>query len=121
MKKILIVDDSETIRQQVKRTLEQAGWATVEATDGIDGLAQAELHPDIAMALLDVNMPRLNGLDMLEKLRASAPFASVPVLMLTTEAEPALIDRAKKLGAKGWIVKPVAPQLLVNAVAKLAR
>lgn len=121
MKKILIVDDSETIRQQVKRTLEQAGWETVEASDGVEGMTQAELHPDIAMALLDVNMPRLNGLDLLEKLRASPQTASVPVLMLTTEAEPALTQRAKKLGAKGWIVKPVTPQLLVNAVAKLAR
>jgi len=121
VKKVLIVDDSETIRHQVKRTLDQAGWMTLEATDGVDGLAQAELHPDIAIALLDVNMPRLNGLDMLAQLRENPKIAAIPVLMLTTEAEPALTERAKKLGAKGWIVKPVTPQLLVSAVAKLAR
>jgi two-component system chemotaxis response regulator CheY len=71
------------------------------------------------MVICDVNMPLMNGLDMLEKLHADAKHASVPVVMLTTEGQPALIDRAKKAGAKGWIVKPFKPDLMLAAVTKL--
>jgi two-component system, chemotaxis family, chemotaxis protein CheY len=119
MKKIIIVDDSRTARIQVKNTLGSAGFDVVEAVDGKDGIAQIEANDDAALVLCDVNMPNLNGLDMLdalpEKTRSKMIF-----LMLTTEAEPRLVQRAKNLGAKGWIVKPFKPELLVAAVKKLA-
>ncbi|NUO53425.1 MAG: response regulator [Polyangiaceae bacterium] len=119
MKKIIIVDDSRTARIQVKNTLGCAGFEVVEAIDGKDGIAQIEAHDDASLVLCDVNMPNLNGLDMLdalpEKTRSKMIF-----LMLTTEAEPRLVQRAKNLGAKGWIVKPFKPELLVAAVKKLA-
>ncbi len=97
----------------------QAGFVVVEAADGLEGLAQVERHADLAMALCDVNMPRMNGIEMLEAMKATGAHAGLHVLMLTTEAAPALVDRAKKAGAKGWIVKPFKAELLVAAVRKL--
>jgi two-component system chemotaxis response regulator CheY len=120
VKKVLIVDDSETIRQQVARALEQAGFTVIEAGDGVDGLEKVAEHEGISMAILDVNMPRLNGLDMLERLRQNPKTAKLPVLMLTTEAQESLIDRARKAGAKGWLIKPVKLEHLVLTVNKLA-
>jgi two-component system chemotaxis response regulator CheY len=117
VKKILVIDDSETIRQQVKQALAAAGYDIVEAVDGVDGLEKLRAMGDLDMALCDVNMPRMNGLDMIAELQRSGP--KVPVLMLTTEGQPSLIKRAREAGAKGWIVKPFKPELLVSAVAKL--
>jgi two-component system, chemotaxis family, chemotaxis protein CheY len=118
MKKILIVDDSETIRITVTATLEGAGFTVVQAVDGLDGLAQLAEH-DVALVILDVNMPRLGGLEMLEKVQADPKLSKIPVVMLTTEAHFALIDRAKKLGAKGWMIKPVKPENLIAAAKKV--
>lgn len=119
MPKIMIVDDSMTVRQQVAAALSGAGFQVVEAVDGEDGLAQIAREKDLALVICDVNMPRLNGLDMLDKLRAADATATLPVLMLTTEGQPEYVMRAKALGAKGWMVKPVKPELLVSAVRKL--
>lgn len=120
MKKVLVVDDSETVRQQVGMALRQAGFEVAEATDGQDGLTKIEQDRGISLVILDVNMPRMNGLEMLERVKAKADFATLPVLMLTTEGQPALVDRAKKAGAKGWVVKPFKADLLVAAARKLA-
>lgn len=117
MKKILVIDDSPTVRQQVGLALTQAGFQVVEAVDGLDGIGKVD--PTIAMLICDVNMPRMNGLDMLEKLRTDARWKTLPVVMLTTEGQPSLIERAKKAGAKGWIVKPFKAELLVAAVQRL--
>jgi two-component system chemotaxis response regulator CheY len=119
MKKILVVDDSETIRLQVSRALENAGFEVVEASDGVEGLEKAAAD-NFSLVLLDVNMPRMGGLDMLEKLRAEAKTEKTPVLVLTTEAQQSMIARAKKAGAAGWIIKPVKMDLLVDTVGKLA-
>ena len=119
MKKILVVDDSETIRLEVIRTLGQAGFNVLEARDGAEGLATATKNPDLALVVLDVNMPVMNGLEMLERLRQNPTTADMPVLLMTTEAEDRLIERAKKAGAKGWIIKPFKAELLVAAVQRL--
>lgn len=118
-KKILIVDDSATVRQQVGMALTQAGFSVLEAVDGIDGKDQIEKNHDISLVVCDVNMPRMNGLEMVTQIKANGMFASLPILMLTTEGDPSLIARAKKAGAKGWIVKPFNADLLVNAAKKL--
>lgn len=118
-KKVLVVDDSATVRQQVRMALSQSGFNVVEAVDGLDGKQKIESGPDIAMVICDVNMPRMNGIDMLESVKSQARHAKLPVVMLTTEGQPALIQRAKKAGAKGWIVKPFKANLLVAAVQKL--
>jgi len=113
--KVLVVDDSMMVRRQVGMALTAAGFAVVEATDGADALAKLSAHVDIGLVVCDVNMPRMNGLEFLEKVRAG-----LPVMMLTTEGQPELIQRAKALGAKGWLVKPFKPELLVAAARKLA-
>jgi two-component system chemotaxis response regulator CheY len=118
MKKILVVDDSATVRQQVGLALQGAGYTVVEAGDGVEGLAALD-KGGVAMVICDVNMPRMSGLDMLENLRRDARHATIPVVMLTTEGHPALVERAKKAGAKGWIVKPFKAELMIAAVGKL--
>lgn len=118
-KKIMVVDDSQTVRQQVGMALTQAGFEVVEAVDGQDGMEKIGLEPDLAMVICDVNMPRMNGIEMLTSVKADGKNASLPVIMLTTEGQPELVERAKKVGAKGWIVKPFKPNLLVAAVKKL--
>jgi two-component system chemotaxis response regulator CheY len=118
-KKVLVVDDSPTVRQQVGLALKQAGYEVVEATDGADGVAKVGSDSSIGMVILDVNMPRMNGLEMLEAVKAGGANASLPVIMLTSEGQQSLIERAKKAGAKGWIVKPFKAELLVAAVKKL--
>jgi two-component system chemotaxis response regulator CheY len=118
-KKVMVVDDSRTMRQQVGIVLTGAGFEVIEAEDGIDGLEKVRQATDLAMVLCDVNMPRMDGLDMLATLKSEARFSELPFLMLTTEAQPALITRAKQAGAKGWIVKPFKPELLVAAVRRL--
>src|SRR5436853_634078 len=116
MKKILVIDDSPTVRQQVGLALSQAGYQVVEAVDGLDAISK--IDASVAMLICDVNMPRMNGLEMLEKLRTDARWKALPVVMLTTEGQPALIERAKKAGAKGWIIKPFKAELLVAAVQR---
>jgi len=112
VKRILVVDDSLTVRHQVAVALRAAGFEVVEAIDGRD--AQDKLDASIAMVICDVNMPRMNGLELLETIARP-----MPVLMLTTEGQTTLIARAKAAGAKGWIVKPFRAELLVAAVGKL--
>jgi two-component system, chemotaxis family, chemotaxis protein CheY len=119
VKKVLIVDDSETIRQEVARALSNAGFSVVEACDGIDALERVG-ESEFSLMILDVNMPRLGGLDLLDRLQQNPKTAKLPVIMLTTEAQRSMIERAKKSGAKGWLIKPVKMEHLVIAVTKLA-
>lgn len=118
-KKVLVVDDSMTVRQQVSAVLTQAGFEVVEAQDGVEGADVIAAQKDIAMVICDVNMPRMNGLDMVEKVKADASNANLPVVMLTTEGNPALIQQAKAAGAKGWILKPFKADQLLATVNKL--
>ena len=117
---VMIVDDSQMVRKQDARTLIDAGFAVMEALDGVDALAQlSTAKPGPALVVLDVNMPNMGGIEFLQRLRAIEGFSSLPVVMLTTEGQPRLMKEAKALGAKGWIVKPFRPEMLVAAVQKL--
>jgi two-component system, chemotaxis family, chemotaxis protein CheY len=120
-RKVLIVDDSNMIRRQVGNALGKAAFAINEAVDGVDALEKLTRAPDTALVICDVNMPRMNGLELLEQVRSQPAIAAVPFLMLTTEGQPELIARAKKLGAKGWLIKPFKPDLLLAAVQALAK
>jgi two-component system chemotaxis response regulator CheY len=119
VKKVLIVDDSETIRQEVARALGNAGFSTVQACDGVEALERIA-ETNFSLVVLDVNMPRLSGLDLLDRLQQNPKTAKLPVIMLTTEAQRSMIERAKVGGAKGWLIKPVMMEHLVIAVTKLA-
>lgn len=116
MKKILVVDDSETVRRQVRQALAAGGYTIVECMDGQQGLETIRASTDLGLVLCDVDMPRMNGLEMVTEL--SRLGNTVPILMLTTEGDPALVQRARAAGCKGWIVKPFKPELLVAAVTK---
>jgi two-component system, chemotaxis family, chemotaxis protein CheY len=120
-KKIIVVDDSKTVRDQVRGVLQGAGYAVLEAADGQEGLDEIRRNPDLAMAICDVHMPNVSGIVMLESLQADGVIPELPVIMLTTEAQPTLIQRAKQAGARGWIVKPFKAEHLLAAVKKLAR
>jgi two-component system chemotaxis response regulator CheY len=118
LSKVLVVDDTETIRQQVSEALGAQGFEVVEASDGVLGLERAAEH-ELAMIILDVNMPRLNGFEVLERLKADPKLAAIPVIILTTEAQRTLIDKARKLGAAAWLIKPVKMDNLVATVNKV--
>lgn len=119
-KTVLIVDDSSTVRQQVSMALSQAGFEVLEAVDGLDGAEKIETNPSIGLVICDVNMPRMSGIEMLNRIKDGGKHDGLPIVMLTTEGDPGLIAAAKKAGAKGWIVKPFKPDLLVAAANKLA-
>jgi two-component system chemotaxis response regulator CheY len=118
MKKVMIVDDSRTVRQQVVAALGPAGFQVVEAQDGIEALERMRSTPDLALIICDVNMPRMNGLEMLGAARESG-ILSIPVVMLTTEGRTDLIEKAKRAGARGWLVKPFKPDQLIAVARKL--
>jgi two-component system chemotaxis response regulator CheY len=115
---VMIVDDSMMVRQQVGSALLAAGIDVLEAQDGKDALDKLATAPGTSLIVLDVNMPNMNGIELLRRLRDQG--SRVPVIMLTTEGEPRMMQEAKALGARGWIIKPFKPELLVAAVRKLA-
>lgn len=118
--KVIVVDDSSTARHQVVEVLAGAGYEVIEAADGQEGITQVAAHPDAKMVVCDVNMPNMNGLEMLVAVKGNGQNAALKFLMLTTEAQPALVREAKQGGASGWIIKPFKPDLLLAAVRKLA-
>lgn len=114
---VLIVDDSQLVRGMVVRALGAAGYRVVEARDGIEALTCLQQdRPDLVIC--DVNMPRMNGVELLEAVRETPDVP--PFLMLTTEADPAVIAIAKAAGARAWIQKPFRVDLVLAAVRKLA-
>ena len=119
-KAVLVVDDSLTVRQQVGLTLTSAGYQIVEACDGQEAVDALRAHAEVAMVLCDVTMPGMDGLEFLETIKGDAAGPPVPVVMLTTDGSPDLIARAKRAGAKGWIVKPFQTDLLLAAVRRIA-
>ncbi len=118
-KKILVVDDSATVRQQVRAALVDTGFEIVEAADGVEGFDTILGRGDLAAVICDVNMPRMNGLQMLQMLSEKGRVPALPVVMLTTEGQPALMQQAKAAGARGWLVKPFKPATLVATLRKL--
>ena len=118
-KKILIVDDSRTIRQQVSFTLTKGGFDVIEAEDGKDGIAKLKSNTDIAVVISDVNMPNMNGLEFIKNVKAMPGFRFTPILTLTTESQVEKRDEAKKLGATGWLIKPLAGSDLIKIIKQV--
>lgn len=119
MKSILTVDDSQTMRDMLLLALEDAGFRVTQACDGMEGLEALRAEtPDVIIT--DINMPRLDGFGFIEKVRADPRYRATPILVLTTESESDRKDRAKKLGATGWIVKPFNTAKLVEAIRRVA-
>ncbi|WP_144138988.1 response regulator [Paraburkholderia sp. BCC1884] len=120
MAKILVVDDSSTVRDEVAGFLKKNGLDVDTAVDGKDGLAKLQASPGIKLVISDVNMPNMDGLTMVEKIRGELANKTVNVIMLTTESSPAMKERGKAAGVKGWIVKPFKGEAVLETFRKLA-
>jgi len=120
MSKILVVDDSNSIRDMVSFTLKSAGYVTTEARDGQDGLAKAKSN-SFDLVISDVNMPIMDGITLCTELRKLPSFKFTPVLMLTTESSIDMKMRGKAAGATGWLVKPFNPEKLLATIKRVIR
>lgn len=118
MKRILAVDDSASVRQMISFTLRKAGYEVGEAVDGQDGVAKAG-ESKFDMIITDLNMPRMDGIQMISALRAMSAYHFTPILMLTTESQPEKKDAGRKAGATGWVVKPFNADQLLAVIQKL--
>lgn len=117
-KLVLIVDDSLIVRQQLRTVLEGDGFRVIEADSGEAGLAQAQTN-NADMMIIDVNMPGMNGLEMLGEVRQLSDHKRTPAFILTTESSATLIKQGKKVGATAWIVKPFKPEILLKGIRKV--
>ena len=117
-KKILTVDDSKTIREMVAYTLKDVGFEVVEAEDGQQALNLLS-SSSVDVIITDLNMPNIDGLELIKKLRDDPKFKFTPILMLTTEGDATKKQQGKDAGATGWIVKPFNPEKLVQVVNKV--
>jgi len=117
-KTVLIVDDSPSIRQVVKMQLTMSGYTVMEAIDGSDALERVQGHK-IDLIISDVNMPVMDGLTFVKKLKESGETKFIPIIMLTTESQEEKKMEGMNLGVKAWLVKPFNPDQLVTAVSKL--
>ncbi|MFA6628246.1 MAG: chemotaxis response regulator CheY [Sulfuricurvum sp.] len=111
--KLLVVDDSSTMRRIIKNTLSRLEYENVfEGEDGLQGWNILDQNPDIGMLITDWNMPEMNGLELVKKVRADARFNDLPIIMVTTEGGKAEVITALKAGVNNYIVKPFTPQVL---------
>jgi two-component system chemotaxis response regulator CheY len=126
MQSILVVDDSDSIRKLLEVTLKTRGFAVTSAADGQEALETLERNTEGATVhfdalVLDINMPRLDGLSLLTLMRARPEWGTLPILMLTTEGRAEDRDRALALGANDYMVKPFKPsELIMRVMALLA-
>ncbi|OHX10667.1 two-component system response regulator [Chromobacterium sphagni] len=117
-KSILIVDDAASIRATVSIALKGAGYEVIEACDGNDALSKLN-GARVNLIISDVNMPGMDGITLLKRLKEGAATRFLPVIMLTTEGSDDKKMQGKEAGAKAWIVKPFDPLKLLDAVSKL--
>jgi two-component system chemotaxis response regulator CheY len=120
MSTILAVDDSVSLRAAVAMTLKQAGHEVVQAGDGREGLELA-LKRKFDLVLTDQNMPVMDGLTLIQNLRAHPEYQRVPILMLTTESSDEMKQKGRAAGATGWLVKPFDPVRLVDVIKKVVK
>lgn len=114
-KRVLAVDDSATVRQVLSLTLKGAGYEVIEAVDGQDALnklGQEKVH----MMITDLNMPKLDGINLIREVRKDPSNRFIPIIMLTTESQEVKKQEGKSAGASGWLVKPFKPEQLLAVV-----
>ena len=115
-KTILTADDSASMRQLVSFTLRQAGYDVLEGVDGKDALAKLA-HTPVQMLITDLNMPNMDGIELIRQVRALPQYKYIPIIMLTTESDNTKKQAGRAAGATGWIIKPFQGEQLL-AVAK---
>jgi len=116
-KVILAVDDSGSMRQVVSFALRSAGYDVIEACDGADAVTR--LSGPLHMVITDLNMPQMDGVELIKHIRTKSPHKHVPIMMLTTESHPAKKEAAKAAGATCWMVKPFKPEQLLATVSRV--
>ena len=119
MKRILTIDDSKTMRDMLMITLVDAGYDVLQAVDGEDGLDVLS-REQVDLVITDINMPKMDGYEVIRRVRANPAYQKLPVLVLTTEGEVDKRAIAKEAGATGWMVKPFDPERLIQTVMKVA-
>lgn len=119
-KTILIVDDSESIREIIKFTLESEGYNVLVGVDGKDALKFLDGQA-IDLIITDLHMPEMDGIEFIKHVRANSNYTRIPILFLTTESQVAKKMEAKEAGATGWIIKPFVPAKLIAAINKVIR
>jgi two-component system, chemotaxis family, chemotaxis protein CheY len=119
MKRILVVDDSLTIRQLLVFALRRMkDVEIIEAQDGMDGLTKVTNYP-FDLALIDINMPVMDGLRLISFIRGEPNLASLPICMITTESDPDVRERAFSIGADEYLTKPVLESMVISTARKL--
>jgi two-component system, chemotaxis family, chemotaxis protein CheY len=116
-KKFLVIDDSKLIHKMFNVMLRQ--YEVVHAMDGREGLVVASQHPDIHAILLDINMPNMNGMEFLTKVKADSALAEIPVVIISTEGKEEDTVRAMEAGASAYIKKPFDHKQLLDVIAEL--
>ena len=119
-KMFLIVDDSASMRQLVSFAIKDAGYDVLVAENGRDALGKIG-GTKVDMVVTDLNMPEMDGLELIKQLRAMPDYKFVPIVMLTTESQEAKKQEGKQAGASGWIVKPFSPEQLLDVMKKFVR
>ncbi|PLX81110.1 MAG: two-component system response regulator [Desulfuromonas sp.] len=114
-RKILAVDDSPTVRQLLRLTLSEAGYEVYEAQDGGEALNMVR-EQQFDMLVTDLNMPQIDGIELIEQVRKIPGNRFMPIIMLTTETNDGIKQRGKLAGASGWIVKPFRPEQVLGVV-----
>ena len=119
MAQIIVVDDSDAVRSEVSGFLSENGFSVITAVDGKDGLDKIKGDSALKLIFADVNMPNMDGLTMVEKVRSDLGNSAVNIIMLTTESDASMKERGKAAGIKGWIVKPFNGSSVLDAVQKM--
>jgi two-component system, chemotaxis family, chemotaxis protein CheY len=120
-KVIMTVDDSISIRQMVGFTLKRDGYDVVEAVDGVDALRKLNIGSAVNMMITDLNMPNMDGIELIKNVRANPRYKFMPIIMLTTESQEERKQEGKTAGATGWIVKPFKPEQLIGVIKKVLK
>ena len=121
-KHILIVDDSESIREMVGNSLEKAGYTITKGVNGRDGVEKLKsAEEEVSLVITDLFMPEMDGIDLIREVRKDEKYKYVPILMLTTESQAEKKMEGKKAGATGWMVKPFEEGRLLRIVRKIIR
>jgi chemosensory pili system protein ChpA (sensor histidine kinase/response regulator) len=117
---VLVVDDSPSVRRVVSSFLERNGWKATPAKDGIDALEKlAQVHPDVA--LVDIEMPRMNGYDLLSHIKGDPALNDIPVVFLTSRSAPKHRQRATQLHVDGYLVKPYKEEQLISELRRVTQ
>ncbi len=115
-KTILVVDDSGIIREQLSHTLRFHGYTVILADNGGQGLTMAMSHPEIDLFIVDINMPNMNGLEMIEEIRMIPNHKDTAIFVLTTESSSEVANEGREAGATAWIVKPFKEEPLLAGI-----